>query len=91
LVTARKSAQGSLAEAATAPSSALGRSGPRWIRFFPVRDDSQTAEFLTADGTDSADKGMKISGNPRHRRNPRLIALVGSLVAAESRAGKSPG
>ena len=58
------------------------------IRFVPVRDDFQTAEFLTADGADSADKGRKISDYPRYLRNPRLNALVGSLVAAESRVAR---
>jgi hypothetical protein len=54
-------------------------------------DDFQTAEFLTADYADNADKGRKISNYPRHLRHPRLNALADPLVAASSRAGKYPG
>jgi hypothetical protein len=61
------------------------------IRFVQVRDDSQTAEFLTADYADNADKGRKISDYPRHLRHQRLTALADPLVAAPSRVGKFPG
>ena len=55
-----------------------------FLRIVLFCDDSQTAEFLTAD---NADKGREISDYPRHRRHPRLTALADPLVAALSRAG----
>ncbi len=53
-----------------------------------VCDDLQSAEFLTADGADDADKDSDISNHPRHRRNPRLNVLAVPLVAALRRGAK---
>jgi hypothetical protein len=70
---------------------AVEQSALKSFRFVPVRDDFQTAEFLTADNADYADKGRTSSDYPRHLRNPRLRALAGALVAAPIRGAKPSG
>ena len=50
------------------------------IRIVHLCDDSQTAESLTADFPDTADKGRRISDYPRHLRHLRLNVLAGSLA-----------
>jgi hypothetical protein len=57
-----------------------------------VRNDFQTAEILTADCADNADKDRRISDHPRHLRYPRLNVLADpSLVAALSHGAKDAG
>lgn len=46
------------------------------VRFF------QTAEFLTTDFADKADKGRKITGYPRHPPYQRLNALAVLVISA---------
>jgi len=55
------------------------------IRIEHLRDELQTAECLTADCADNADKGRRISDYPRHPRNLWLNALAGLSVAVSNR------
>jgi hypothetical protein len=77
--------------AVTKRAFAVEQAAPLFLRIVHVCDDSQTAEFLTADNADNADKGRKISDYPRHRRHPRLAVLADPLAAAASRGARFPG